>query len=465
MQENNAMLMTNDTTSILDQNKKKSDNSSRLVFQDPILCAQFIRDYVKIPALQSVRPEDIEDVTERFLPLFTSEREADIVKRIHLGNEKAIFLISLIEHKTKVDYNVIVKLLRYMCYIWEEYEKEMQRESDRKRKEQEESQREEKQGEENQGEERQREKGKREKGSVSSHKDFKYPPILPIVYFEGSGKWTAVRSLKERIYLSDIFEPYIPDFTYELVRLHDYSNDQLLEHNDEMSLIMLLNKLQSIADLQGISEVQEYTKDFLKDTPQHLIDIIGMVTTALLNRMSLPQDEIDGFLDLIKERKMPELFECFEKVDVPKMREEIQQEREEIQQEREEIRLEKEQMQSEKEQMQSEKEQMQSEKAQMQSEKHALQTEREELTAQKDELTAQKEELKAKEAELQISAETLRDKISVENICKMYLEGCPADLIAKFLQEDTEKVQRICQIAEGCGADCDVQTVWMKWRA
>ena len=99
MQENNAMIMTNDTTkdttSILEQNKKKSDNSSRLVFKDPILCAQFIRDYVKIPALQSVRPEDIEDVTERFLPLFTSEREADIVKRIHLSNEKAIFLISL----------------------------------------------------------------------------------------------------------------------------------------------------------------------------------------------------------------------------------------------------------------------------------------------------------------------------------------------------------------------------------
>lgn len=442
MQENNAMIMTNDTTkdttSILEQNKKKSDNSSRLVFKDPILCAQFIRDYVKIPALQSVRPEDIEDVTERFLPLFTSEREADIVKRIHLSNEKAIFLISLIEHKTKVDYNVIMKLLRYMCYIWEEYEKEMQRESDRKKKEQ----------DENKGEENKKGKFQKEKSSVSAHKDFKYPPILPIVYFEGSGKWTAVRSLKERIYLSDIFEPYIPDFTYELVRLHDYSNDQLLEHNDEMSLIMLLNKLQSIADLQGISEVQEYTKDFLKDTPQHLIDIIGMVTTALLNRMSLPQDEIDGFLDLIKERKMPELFECFEKVDVPKMREEIQQERKEIQQERNKMR----------EEFRLEKEQMQSEKEQMQNEKQALQTEREELSAQK-------EMLKAKEAELQISAEKLRDKISVENIYKMYLEGCPADLIAKFLQEDIEKVQKICRIAESCGTDCDVQTVWMKWRA
>ena len=349
-------------------------------------------------------------------------------------------LSSLIEHKTKVDYNVIMKLLRYMCYIWEEYEKEMQRESDRKKKEQ----------DENKGEENKKGKFQKEKSSVSAHKDFKYPPILPIVYFEGSGKWTAVRSLKERIYLSDIFEPYIPDFTYELVRLHDYSNDQLLEHNDEMSLIMLLNKLQSMADLQGISQVQEYKKDLLKDTPQHLIDIIGMVTTALLNRMSLPQDEIDEVLDLIKERKMPELFECFEKVDVPKMREEIRAEKSKVQEERRQIQVARRQMQAERRQMQSEKEQMQSEKEQMQAEKQQLQTE-------KQQLQNQREELRTKE-------EALREIIIVDNVCRMFSEGCPADMIGKFLKEDDKKVSIICRIAAECGQDYDAQVVWEKWK-
>ncbi|MBQ8233209.1 MAG: Rpn family recombination-promoting nuclease/putative transposase, partial [Lachnospiraceae bacterium] len=366
MRKNKRIRRKNSTKNILAHNKKYQDNSSRLVFEDPILCAQFLRDYVKIPMLQSVRPEDIEDVTERYLPLFTSEREADTVKRIKIDNEKAIFLISLIEHKTKVDYNVIMKLLRYMCYIWEDYEKEKQAESDRKKEEE--------------------EAKHREKGSVSAHKDFKYPPILPIVYFEGSGKWTAVRSLKDRINLSDIFEQYIPDFSYELVRLHDYSNDQLMEHSDEMSLIMLLNKLQSMADLQGISQVQEYKKDLLKDTPQHLIDIIGMVTTALLNRMSLPQDEIDEVLDLIKERKMPELFECFEKVDVPKMREEIRAEKSKVQEERRQIQVARRQMQEERRQMQSEKEQMQSEKEQMQSEKEQMQSEKEQMQSEKEQM-------------------------------------------------------------------------------
>ena len=430
MRKNKRIRRKNSTKNILAHNKKYQDNSSRLVFEDPILCAQFLRDYVKIPMLQSVRPEDIEDVTERYLPLFTSEREADTVKRIKIDNEKAIFLISLIEHKTKVDYNVIMKLLRYMCYIWEDFEKEKQAESDRKKEEE--------------------EAKHREKGSVSAHKDFKYPPILPIVYFEGSGKWTAVRSLKQRIYLSDIFEQYIPDFTYELIRLHDYSNDQLMEHSDEMSLIMLLNKLQSMADLQGISQVQEYKKDLLKDTPQHLIDIIGMVTTALLNRMSLPQDKIDEVLDLIKERKMPELFECFEKVDVPKMREEIRAEKSKVQEERRQIQVARRQMQAERRQMQSEKEQMQSEKEQMQAEKQQLQTE-------KQQLQNQREELRTKE-------EALREIIIVDNVCRMFSEGCPADMIGKFLKEDDKKVSIICRIAAECGQDYDAQVVWEKWK-
>lgn len=45
------------------------------------------------------------------------------------GNEidLPLYIVSLIEHKTKVEYNVIMQVLRYMVYIWEDYEKEMDR--------------------------------------------------------------------------------------------------------------------------------------------------------------------------------------------------------------------------------------------------------------------------------------------------------------------------------------------------
>lgn len=58
--------------------------------------------------LKKVRPEDIEDVSGRYVPLFTSEREADTVKRVWISDTESLFFITLIDHKTQVDYNAIM---------------------------------------------------------------------------------------------------------------------------------------------------------------------------------------------------------------------------------------------------------------------------------------------------------------------------------------------------------------------
>ena len=73
-----------------------------------------------IPLLKDVRTEDIEDVTGRYLHMFTEERNSDSVSRV----------------KTK---------------------------------------------------------------------DFKYPPILPIVFYDGVENWTASNRLHDRILFSDVF--------------------------------------------------------------------------------------------------------------------------------------------------------------------------------------------------------------------------------------------------------------------
>lgn len=48
--------------------------SGKIIFEDPILCSQFLRGYTQIPLLKDVQPEDIEDVTERYVHMFTEER-------------------------------------------------------------------------------------------------------------------------------------------------------------------------------------------------------------------------------------------------------------------------------------------------------------------------------------------------------------------------------------------------------
>ena len=39
-------------------NSKLADSSSKLIFEDNILCSQFLRDYINLPYLKNVQPED-----------------------------------------------------------------------------------------------------------------------------------------------------------------------------------------------------------------------------------------------------------------------------------------------------------------------------------------------------------------------------------------------------------------------
>ena len=61
-------------------NKKVKDNGAKLIFGNPILCAQFLRGYTNIELLKDVQPEDITDISERFISMWHEERDSDSIK-------------------------------------------------------------------------------------------------------------------------------------------------------------------------------------------------------------------------------------------------------------------------------------------------------------------------------------------------------------------------------------------------
>lgn len=91
------------------------------------------------------------------------------MKRVHIRgigekNFLPFFIISLIEHKSKVDYNVVIQIFRYMSFIWEDYEREME---------------------------------KKQKG-ISRRKGFRYPPILRNICWKSFPGWR--RRWRRRVY-------------------------------------------------------------------------------------------------------------------------------------------------------------------------------------------------------------------------------------------------------------------------
>ena len=268
-------------------NPNLRDSSSKLIFGDTILCSQFLRDYADMEILRNIQPEDLEDVSERYVPLSSTERESDTVKRVNIGkymhvgkNENPLdlplYIVSLVEHKTKVEYNVSMQILRYMIHIWEDYEKEMNKLYP----------------------------------YISTRRDFRYPPVFPIVYYEGTEKWTASMDLADRILCRELLGDYLPHFRYQLVRLHDYSNEELLRRGDEISLTMLIHKIRCPEDIVTFTRLpQEQVDRILKDTPEYLLEIMEKLLRALLYSMNLEEDKTEDVVSRIKERKMGRLFE------------------------------------------------------------------------------------------------------------------------------------------------------------
>ena len=130
-------------------------------------------------------------------------------------------------------------------------------------------------------------------------------------------EWTAAWHLKDRILLGDLFQAYIPDITYRLVRTREYSNEELLSREDAISLVMLLNKIQRAEDFRELAGVPGGRVDeIFQRAPADVVEIIISEIRSLCARVNMPQGETDELIKKVKGGNMGNLFENMEKMDI-----------------------------------------------------------------------------------------------------------------------------------------------------
>ena len=283
------------------------DTNSRTIFKSAVLTSQFLREYTDLPIFANVRPEDIEDVTERYHAFLGVDFEMDTVKkvRIHLdGQDAEVFVIPLIDHKSYVDYDVAMQLFRYMAVIWYDYAKRQ---------------------------------NSRQSG-VSHTKGFRYPLIIPIVYYEGIDRWTADMHFHSRIAHAELMPEYVPDFTYKAVQIHSYTNEELQMKHDEMSLVMLLNKIQNTDDYNKfLTASREFVDSVYEKASEDIQKVIKDILWSLFMKMNVPADEAQKMMNLLEESSMGYLFENMEKMDIQAERQNTKNAKEETEAVRKEL--------------------------------------------------------------------------------------------------------------------------------
>jgi hypothetical protein len=264
-----------------------------MILGDHELFVQFLHEVVRLEIFKNVLPEDIEDITERFIALGMENKDGDTVKRIKLKEHEPLFVVGLTEHQQKVSYRMSFRFLQYCVYIWNDYEKEQEA----------------------------------LRSGVTELKDFKYPPVLPVVYYTGEGKWTAQMNFYDKVYLNEMFKPYIPSFEYMLIDANNYSYADLLTNRDILSLFLFIDKIKRAEQISNVRDIpQEYFDMLEAKTPEHLREKVRDIVYLFLKKLDVPEQELDEFTAKIKTRRLSEMFGLIDGYSVTKTREEMRME-------------------------------------------------------------------------------------------------------------------------------------------
>jgi hypothetical protein len=255
--------------------KNPKDNSFKVIFDNNELFVQFLRRFVPLDILKGVHPEDIIDLNERHLPLFQENRDSDTIKQINLkGRHAPLFVIAVLEHESKVNFRAVFKMLLYITLVLDHYEKQAEKEHP----------------------------------GITRTKKFRYPPVLPVIFYDGSNPWTAARTLAERTELGEIFSRFIPCFEYLLINLRNYSMAALAEGADPLSFFMLIDKVRGSKGGALLREVPEkYFKSL--QIPRNMRKMLSDVTQTLLDRSGVGKDEIKGIISRFDREEYQGMFE------------------------------------------------------------------------------------------------------------------------------------------------------------
>ena len=267
---------------------KAADNSFKAIFNDHRLFADFLRDFVPVGILKDVRPEDIEDMRERFLPLFQESRDSDTVKRINLKENTPFFVIAILEHESQVNFRSCFKMLLYISLVLAEWEKDAEK----------------------------------AKPGSSLAKDFKYPPVLPMILYDGKGAWTAQKNFLDRTYLNTAFGKYIPKFEYEVINLNDYSDEEIMRFGGALSYIFLIDKIRNSREKGRITQLPpDYVERLRLQIPDDMHKLLVDITLSLLDKSGYNRKEAEAAAAIVEKASGKEYGGMFE-VAIESLREE-----------------------------------------------------------------------------------------------------------------------------------------------
>jgi predicted transposase/invertase (TIGR01784 family) len=200
-----------------------------------------LKDGIKPKWVDSLDKNSLRRSNTSFILQDFSEKEADIVYEATINNgSQKVVLYLLLELQSRVDYLMPYRLLLYIVEIMRHYFNNANVKA-RKRK------------------------------------NFKFPAIIPIVFFSGSNKWTVPTNLREMFDGHKDFGDSLLDFSYALVDAKGYNDENVKGFQSRLlKIMMMFENSKNVAEL--IEVIKRYEKDIKQLDDEELRVIVSAIS-------------------------------------------------------------------------------------------------------------------------------------------------------------------------------------------
>lgn len=242
----------------------KHDKTFRKILDNKKEFKKFLNKILKLK--NEINEKNIEKYNSSFVSEDFKNQEADTIYKIK-GEE--IFI--LVEHQTKIDYQMPLRILRYEMEIV------------------------------------------RSRIIKNINNKIVYPVVIPIVLYTGEKRWDA--SINFEVRNSELAKYRgIKEVRYNLVDINEYTKEELLKEKNLLSKIMIIEKSKTSEELKNnlekiINEVCISNNEYDIEQRKLLINIIQYTLSGILEKNKIEEYKIK----LEGEKNMLAVFDMIER--------------------------------------------------------------------------------------------------------------------------------------------------------
>jgi len=199
------------------------DSSYKFLFSNPELVRDLIMGFIPDDWLHTLDYSTLEKVSGSYVSDDFKQREDDIVWRVKVGGEW-VYLYILIEFQSTVDKYMALRMMVYIGLLYQDLIKQ-----------------------------------------GNALPDGRLPPILPIVLYNGSQKWTAATNVSDLIpAVPGLMAEFKPSLKYLLIDENVYTDTELSSLRNLVAAVFRLERNKAPDDLVGVIDL---LIDWLADRP------------------------------------------------------------------------------------------------------------------------------------------------------------------------------------------------------